>query len=229
MNIASIPVAISPFEGLYDIPSAARYLLAGRMKKEAYPVTSRTLIRWIRNGLALEDLREVPGRELLISFEDLVSMRVIAALRSAGVTWPQIHRSESWLREFTGHKRPFALEEIWSTKPAHDVYSKFSDMIIATSRSGQLALELMKEYLIPVSGLTFSDGVVDTWEPRSLILLDPEVQFGAPCIEGTRIPSRAVWGMLQAGDSRALVRRAYRLREEELDAVISWEEALAAA
>ena len=220
---------VSPFEGVYEVPNAARYLLAGRVKNEVYAVSSRTLIRWIRSGLALEDLKTVPGRELLISFEDLISMRVIAALRAAGVTWKQIHRAEDWLRHFTGHKRPFAIEEIWTTKPASDVFSKFADMIITTSRSGQLALDIMKVYLIPISGLTFDKGVADTWEPQSLVVLDPEVQFGAPCIKGTRIPTRSVWGMVKAGDPSELVQRAYKLTQDELNAAVEWENRLAAA
>lgn len=220
-------VTPAAFEGLYDVPNAARYLLASRMAEEAYPVTSRHLIRWIRNGLAHEALSNIPGRELLISFEDLISMRVIAALRSYGVTWPRIYATEDWLREFVGHDRPFATEAVWTT--SNDVFSRFKSMIISASRHGQLAMEIMEEYLIPVSGLIFDHGIADIWEARSLIVLDPEVQFGAPCIKGTRIPSRSVWGMVRAGDSPDLVKKAYRISQEELDAALAWEDGLAAA
>ena len=58
-----------------------------------------------RQGLAHPDLSEVPGRDLTIAFQDLVSMRVIAALRAAGVPWPRIHAAEAWLRQHTGCQR----------------------------------------------------------------------------------------------------------------------------
>jgi uncharacterized protein (DUF433 family) len=221
-------VSVSAFEGIYDVPSAARYLIAGRMKREAYPVSSRTLIRWIRQGLALPQLAEVPSRELLITFEDLVSMRVIAALRAYGVSWPKIRRAEHSLRKRTGHGRPFATEYLW-TDPTGDVFSEFSYNIITESRDGQLALDIIREYLIPINGLAFEEGVASTWEPMSLVTFDPEVQFGAPCIKGTRIPTRAVWGMVQAGDTLESVERAYRITEDELRAALKWEDALAAA
>jgi len=216
----------SRFQGIYDLPSAAQYLLAGRGAEETYPVSSRNLIRWIRKGLALPEFSEVPGRELLIAFQDLVSMRVIAALRSAGVSWLDIYRAEAWLREHVGHPRPFATEELWTSRS--DIFTRFQRMLISASRHGQLAMNLLTDQLIPVSGLRFEGSVARTWEPRELILLDPKVQFGAPCIKGTRTPTRAIWGMIEAGDPRELVRQAYEITESELEAALDWEAHLAA-
>jgi uncharacterized protein (DUF433 family)/DNA-binding transcriptional MerR regulator len=217
----------TPFVGIYQVPEAARYLLGSRMASEVYPVSSRRLIWWVRRGLVLPSLAEVPGRELLITFQDLISMRIIAALRAAGVSWRKIYVAERWLREQTRQPRPFATELLWTERS--DVFAEFQRQLIAASRHGQLAMDLLRTYLIPVRGLTFGrDQVVRTWEPQKGILLDPLIQFGAPCIRGTRIPARAVWGMVRAGDSVEFVRRSYGIAEDELEAAISWEDALAA-
>ena len=88
--------------------------MAARAADRAYPVTSRHLIRWIRKGLAHPALSDVPGRDLTIAFQDLVSMRVIASLRAAGVSWPRIRAAEAWLRQHTGCQRPFATEQLWT-------------------------------------------------------------------------------------------------------------------
>ena len=213
-------------EGIYDLPSAARYLLAARGAEEAYPISSRGLIRWIRNGLALPRLASVPGRELLIEFEDLVSMRVIAALRGAGVSWPSIYEAEEWLRRNVRHPRPFATEELWTSRS--DIFTRFRRVLISASRHGQIAMDILTDHLIPVSGLEFEKQVARAWEPQDLIFLDPKVQFGAPCIQGTRIPTRSIWGMIEGGDPRELVRRAYDIREDELEAALAWEDRLAA-
>lgn len=215
------------FSGIYEVPEAARYLRASRMAEEVYRVTSRHLMRWIRRGLALPSLAEVPGRELLITFEDLVSMRVIAALRAAGVTWPKIYRAEDWLREHTGKPRPFATELLWTERS--EVFAEFQKRLIAASRHGQLAMDILRTYLIPVHGLTFGEEqVAISWGPREAILLHPLIQFGAPCIRGTRIPTRAVWGMVKAGDSMERLARSYGITAEEVRAAISWEDSLAA-
>jgi uncharacterized protein (DUF433 family) len=102
-------------------------------------------------------------------------------------------------------------------------------MIVSASRHGQLAMDILKEFLLPVSGLTFAEKVADTWEPRPFIILDPEVQFGDPCIKGTRIPVRSVWGMVRGGDSEELVQRAYGIHELELKAALDWGDSVAAA
>lgn len=215
------------FEGIYEVPEAARYLLASQKAKETYRVDSRHLIRWIRHGLALPSLTQVPGREILITFEDLVSMRVIAALRTAGVSFQKIYKAERWLRQHIGKARPFATEVLWTERS--EVFAEFTQQLIAASRHGQLAMDLVRDYLIPVHGLFFgANRMAVKWEPRDKILLHPLIQFGAPCIEGTRVPTRTVWGMVKAGDSVERVSRSFHISQEEVHAAIDWEDSLAA-
>ena len=223
---ASVVQAIGVYEGIYAPPTAARYLLAARAADRAYPVTSRHLIRWIRKGLAHPDLADVPGRDLTIAFHDLVSMRVIAALRASGVSWPRIHAAETWLRRHTGCRRPFATEQLWTDHS--DVLADFGERLIAASQHGQLAMSILKDYLIPVSGLRFQDQVASKWSPQPGVMLDPSVQFGEPCIPNTRIPTRAVWSLVRGGDPQALVARSYGITPEELAAALHWENKIAA-
>lgn len=216
------------YEGIYEVPEAAIYLVAS-LTQTPLNVTSTKLIRWIRRGLTLHDLIEIPGRELLITFEDLVSMRVIAALRAAGVSFNKIYRAEKWLRRTTRHPRPFATELLWTEHS--DVFAEFKRELVAASRSGQYAMDILREYLIPIHGLTFKTfnkkRVAASWEPYSGVLLQPLIQFGAPCIKGTRVPTRTIWGMIKAGDSIELVTRSYGLEEEEVRKAVKWEDSLA--
>ena len=89
-------------------------------------------------------------------------------------------------------------------------------------------MDVLREYLIPVHGLTFKNRLAATWEPSGGVLLDPMVQFGAPCVKGTRVPTRSIWGMIEAGDSPRWVAESYRLSEEEVEAAIAWENSIAA-
>ena len=101
---------------------------------------------------------------------------------------------------------------------------KLGDQLIAASRHGQLAMNMLREYLIPVSGLRFEDEVASSWEPRPFVVLDPAVQFGEPCIRDTRVPTRAVWGLVRGGDPEPLVMQSYGLTQDELTAALAWEE-----
>jgi len=212
------------YDGIYDAPTVARYLLAGRMATELYPVSSRSLIHWIRRGLALPELAGVPGRRLILTFEDMVSMRVIAALRAHGVKWSLIHAAEVWLRKNMGHDRPFATEQLWTANS--EVFTKLRDQIVSASRQGQLALEIIEDYLIPISGLSFEQQVARRWKPRDFIELDPLVQFGASVVQGTGVPTRAIWGMVRAGDPISMVARAYEISPQQAQAAVDWEDDL---
>ena len=65
--------------------------------------------------------------------------------------------------------------------------------------------------------------MASSWEPSDCVLLQPQIQFGAPCIKGTRIPTRTIFGMIEAGDSVEWVARAYRISKDEAQAAYDWE------
>jgi len=216
----------APFGGIYDVPEAARYLQAARNGEHLYPVRPGKLIRWIRRGIASPELVGVQGRELLINFEDLISLRVIAALRASGVSWREIERSGAWLREVTGAARPFAAERLWSGQG--EVFAEWCARLISASRHGQLVLGMLSEYLIPIHGLAFSaeTHAAAAWEPVQDVLLKPTIQFGSPCVKGTRIPTRTIAGMIEAGDSADWAAASFALSPAEVQAACDWESRL---
>lgn len=221
--------ATSTFTGIYDVPEAARYLKASAPGPVVYPVSSAKMINWIRRGVASPDLAALPGRELLIAFEDLASMRVIAALRASGVGWPAIHEAERWLRRETQSQRPFATKTIWTGR--RQIFVEWRKQLVAASAAGQLAFDLLMDYLLPVNDLIFSPDthMAESWEPVPNVVLQPQVQFGAPCVKGTRIPTRTIAGMIEAGDSPEYVARAFDQPIEAIEEACEWERRLRAA
>ncbi len=216
------------WDGIYEPAEAARYLKADLHADVIYPLSSAKLIRWIRNGLGdpAHAHAQVPGRELVIAFPDLISMRVVAALRNSGVSLQAITTTERWLREVTGKRHPLATETIWAGQG--QVFAEWEHQLVSGSARGQMALEMLREYLVPVHGLTFDQesGSAVSWEPFSGIVLEPQVQFGASCIKGTRIPTRSLAGMVEAGDSVELVAKAYDLTPQIVQAACDWEHRL---
>jgi uncharacterized protein (DUF433 family) len=220
------------YEGIYQAPEAARIIRATAIPLERpILVNNRHILRWIRNGLALPALRDIPGKDLVISFTDLISMRVIALLRSAGYTWQQIYTSEEWVRKATGADRPFATRRFWMD--LGEIYTDHEGRLLAASLGGQYPfLDLIEDHLVPVAGLTFDeDGLADSWTvlPSDQIVMRPNVQFGAPCIRGTRIPTQTVWEMNEGGDSAAFIARVYDLELRQVEEAIEWEKRLHAA
>ena len=93
---------------------------------------------------------------------------------------------------------------------------------------GQYAMkELFESHLWPVAGLEFDDRkIAVAWKPSLDIALRPTIQFGEPCIIGTRIPTSAVWAMVKGGDSIGFLSESYRVDQIKLLHAIEWEERL---
>ncbi len=225
------------FSGIYIAPKAALYLTATLRKDipspvQKIPINSRNLINWVRTGLMTPELRHTRGQELILSFEDLISMRVIAALRSFGMTWQRIHLAEKFLRKETGYRRPFAVKQVW-TDTANIFANLNPNVLLAASQHGQIAIpQLLGKYLQPVGDMTFDHQdhvlVAATWSPHNDVTLNPCIQYGEPCITGTRMRTRILAEMINGGDSPSYVEKAFNLTESQINHGIEWEHRLRA-
>ena len=132
------PPPDTEFAGVYDVPQAVRYIYGSRLAHEIYRVDSKKLIRWIRNGVASPGLARLPANRMVMTFEDLVSLRVIAALRAAKVNFRAIYSAEEWLRRKTDASRPFATEIVWTE--GSGIFIELHERLISASKYGQLAM-----------------------------------------------------------------------------------------
>lgn len=216
----------SELGGIYAVAEAARYLKAAPHAETLYPITTRTLRGWIRQRCVKVGIER---DEFPVDFDDLIAMRIIAALRSAGVSRSVINDSEFLMREETGQGHPMAAETLWGGEG--QAFSEWRKCLIDSGNRARSALDLVQEYLIPARDLVFdeSSGQAISWEPRPGIVLNPLIQFGSPCIKATRIPTNAISGMIAAGDSVEWAARAYRISPEEVQASCDWESRLESA
>jgi uncharacterized protein (DUF433 family) len=238
----TVPTQIrGPYGGIYTIRDAALYLRSTTPPpliplrrwspngRQFIAPSSHHLAAWLRAGLDGHADRHVSRRGSVINFTDLVRLRMIVLLRSRGIPHAAIHRAEETARQLTHSPEPFVTEELWTSSTG--IFLRFRDSLVAASKGPQTMMKFMDEYFTPVyHGLTFGpDDIADSWRPTAGVLIDPKVQFGAPCIEGTRIPTEAVWSLYQAGDSVETLAEMYRVQQREIEAAIAWETTLAAA
>jgi uncharacterized protein (DUF433 family) len=59
---------------------------------------------------------------------------------------------------------------------------------------------------------------------KGRILIDPNVQFGEPCIAGTRIPATALYNCYKGGDSIDYIARSYDIDARCIEAAIAYVE-----
>jgi uncharacterized protein (DUF433 family) len=231
-----------PFAGTFTVRDAALFLratttpertVASRWRREPNPkkfaATSQALYRWIRDGLEWEAPLAITSRDRVITFEDLIRLRLIAFLRARGFSYAEIVYSENFVRNEFRIPQPFVTETFWV---AGDLLVEFARSLVSVSkgRARQTAFKELRGFFSPVEhGLSFEDGVASLWTPYDDVLIDPEIQFGAPCLAGTRVETETLWTFHQGGDSAESLAAMYGLDIAQVEAALGWERRIAAA
>jgi len=213
----------SPSLGTYSIPSASLYVIATLNNGSGLNLTTRHLYHWVKEGLAGGYLRGMRNRRLFINYKDLISLRAIASMRAKGMKHREIIVAEKVLKKWYGCEYPFANYQFW-TAPPRDIFIKEEDLFLSASRHLQAAMDFFEEYLQPHHNMTFDIfGISASWRPHESILLDPQIQYGEPCIEGTRVPTQVIWSFNQAGDSVENLAFLYGIQQSRIEDAINWE------
>lgn len=130
------------------------------------------------------------------SFLDLVSAAVVSELRRRDVPDADVRDGVAFLRSEFACSQPLAVqsivERLGTAGTAFVV--RLDGGWFDLGRGGQGAFEdVIKLYL---RSIAYDDlGIAARWRPAALIVLDPAIQAGAPCIEGTRVTTRVVADM----------------------------------
>ena len=217
------------YEGVYLPLEVSGYLLA-TMPAERRPPTSQRIFRWIRRGLVAPHQRQAPGRRITLSFADLVTCQAITFFREAGLSLEAIRRAEQFFVGLYGIKKPFAHRQFWYSP--NDLFGRLRDHVISGTRGGQIGWDFLAEGLRTwPNELRFaeSDLRAIAWRPDPRISLEPDVQFGQPCLAGTRIPTSALWSYAAAGDSYEAIARAYQIEVKDVEQAVNWESRVRAA
>ena len=197
---------------------------------EPHPTTfvasTSALASWIRHGLDWDDPRRVGPRDRVVTFADLVRLRMIALLRSRGIDYARIQEAEAYARELTHHPQPFVTEPMWTH--SSDIFLAVQEHSIAATRAGQIALPLLHEVLEPAHHrMEFgADDVASIWRPEPRVSIDPRIRFGEPCINGTRVPTETIASLCSAGETAEGLARLYGLTSSDVQAALVWERRL---
>lgn len=209
--------------GLYVPRELAGYFRAATPLDRWAPSPQR-LFYWIRRGLIAAEFRDAPAREILATFNDLVTSQAITLLKEAGFPIQKIKQAEAYFADALGISQPFTHRQFWTSGP--DIFGRVGERLIAGTRGGQIAMEFMAQWLTPVEAHFAFDPATDrsvAWEPQSHVELRPTVQFGQPCISGTRIPTASIMMYVSGGDPPRFVADFFGITEAEVEAAVAWE------
>jgi uncharacterized protein (DUF433 family) len=221
-------------QGLYTPRDASRLLA----------IPPSTLRRWLRGytfRLVSDQQRHagpvidsMPNGEV-INFLDLTELLMVKGFRSARVTLPNIRVAAETAARLLGVPHPLAFQGL-KTDGRHI----FADLqrqpgfqgLVNLGRRGQAAFpDVVEAYL---RGLDYDvePGFATRWWPRGrhrIVVVDSRVNFGAPHIDGTGIPTRAVFEAVSAGEPPSVIADWFRLRPNQVDEAVDYEKELQAA
>lgn len=204
-------------DGIYSFPSASTIL------RQSYPGMSPRRVRdWARRGLTYGGHDTGSGAGVL-TFADLVSLEVEGRLRRAGMTSQRVRQLEHRLRQdFPQWDHPLARGifyvrdgRVWAGMDPDDPDSLFE--VLGRMRGHYVMSPMVRPFCRQVT-FDKDDYRALRWDLNDWVQIDPNVQFGAPTVRGTRIPVSTIASNLEVGSPEE-VADWYGLSVQQIDGV----------
>lgn len=217
--------------GIYSIPEVAR--LTG--------VPARTVSRWVKGyrydyrgeqrsskPVWTHQLPVIEGT-VALGFRDLIEVRVVHAMREAGVGWKTIRRAQDHAREILQTPNPFASGKFKTDGRRIFTYvgtETGERSLIDLSQSQYAFRRFLEPYLVDVE---FNDKAeASRWWPlgsRRSVLLDPERSFGQPIVR-QGVPTAILAAAAKAEGSPEAVADWYELPLRAVRDAVEFEQRL---
>jgi uncharacterized protein (DUF433 family) len=186
----------------------------------------QTVSTWVSSGVGIDSTSAPTDARFLLTFADLISLFVVRALRKASVDIPQIKAAERNLAALWGVAKPFAFGEFRTGYGAIVTELQKGEQPVAVGRGIQEILyALVKNDL---TNVTYdAEQRARRWRAADFVSLRPDLQFGQPCIDGTRITTRAVRQFVFGGEPIEELADDLNVPIAQLEAALRYEEKLA--
>lgn len=202
--------------GVYDLLQASHLL----------GLDERTLRRWSQRDSAGHPPLLAATHGWAYSFHDLLSLAVIAVMRQRGVTPMGVRETIRQLEMRFDYPRPLAHQDVVEAIATFGGSVILFDEATDLTRGGQgVLLSTVERYLQPIE--YGSDKLARLWRPADRILVDPDVQVGHPCIDGTRITTETLAGRAAQHEDVQVIAGDLGISAEDVQAAVDFEERLA--
>jgi uncharacterized protein (DUF433 family) len=227
--------------GMYSRAEAARLL---DMTPSRVSRWVKSYSYWLTYAVEPERRKQPPvvrvrlpriGGSLMLTFLDLMELRVVKALVDRGLSLQHVRRAATIASHIFDTPYPFASRRFYT-----DGLKAFASL--SPDRGDKRVVELSERHLQIIAGETFEryleeidfdpdSSLARRWWPLGRevpVVLDPRIAFGAPVVEGTATRTEVVCALAHRADRRATA-DAYQVPLESVGAAVRFEKFLAAA
>jgi uncharacterized protein (DUF433 family)/DNA-binding transcriptional MerR regulator len=184
--------------GIYTFPEAARIL-----RSVGTDVSPGQLRYWIAKGLA-EPIPVAEEDFAVLSFDDLVSLEIVRRFRGVGASLQRIRRFNETLHErFPNLEHPFTYRIFFTDGAA--LWAQVDDdpasvIELVGRRPGQFAWrDAIGTFAKAIRWSDDAPARASGWRLNQWVEIDPQIQFGAPVVRGTRVTVRTISANLREG------------------------------
>ncbi len=171
----------------------------------------------------------------LLSFLNLVELHILSSIRRVHQVKPKaVRRAIRYLREKYRPEHPLLAQQMLTD--GKSLFIEQYGELVDISAEGQLRMKsVLDAYLkriewdesgIPIRLFPFSRSRIE--QSPQLIVIDPRIRSGKPCIAGSAIPTNIIAERYKAGDSLKLLVKDYGRSEEEIEEALRYESGAAA-
>ncbi len=163
-----------------------------------------------------------PSQGIFMTFNSLLELYVFERLRQKGHSKKKILQSYEAIANFYKTRYPFTLKNIITA--GNLILLDHEGDIINADKTFQLNL---KEILLPyIEKIEFdNEGKAKRFFPigkNKSVVIDPQIQFGAPTIAGTRINVINLVEEFDSGDTKETLSKLYNLNIDEINDAIEF-------
>lgn len=168
-------------------------------------------------------------RGRLLSFENLVELHVLAAIRRQyGVSLQNVRRAVAFMRKRLRSDHPLASRRMLTD--GKDILVHHGEELLNVSRAGQIEMQIVEAFLERIEFSSegallrlfpFTTTSIEK-DPRAVVI-DPRVQFGRPCLSGTGVPTEVVAERFLAGETIGSIAADYGIGPRQVEEAIRYE------
>ena len=221
-------------QGLYYLDEVSRFLRATDLSARGdgeVSLSTQQITGWSRRGFFNLQKDKFERNKRFMQFPHLITSRMIAILRSHGISIHRIQRAHDYLQNETGLRYPFATSAVWTedAERSSHIYAEIDKIFVAADESGQMPFEdLLNKRIVKVANMAFDEDTrAVSWEPSPGVVIDPQFLSGAPCIKGRRIATELIYSRRMDGDSIEFLEECYQITAGQIQSAVAWETSLA--
>lgn len=188
--------------------------------------TRQMVANWWRVAYAREGDRKPSsvGQPIILSYLQLIETALATTLRAQGISFADLALVHRQLRQHLRTQTPFASEkmrESWS--PVGQERSSPLRQYLAANLPAAVWDHWRKTPHERLAQFEYDERFVRRWYPRgrdAILVVDPQLAFGAPIIAGTAVPIHIVEERFAAGETEAEIADDFGIDRRQIAAAL---------